>query len=890
MSTASPGRRCGRGIVALAGLWLCVSGAAQAEQRGRTSGVRVAQGPEIEGSLSDPLWEKAPPLSLYPAPGMGGKLKTTVRLLFGDSRLYAAIECEEPDPRLLAKARERDSNVWEEDSVELFILPHPEVGYKHIAINPLGTIFDQAVAPGGKGDRGWNADVKVAVSAQAGRNWKVALSISYKDLGAYAGHDQTWRFNATRTRKARGDEPLQEYTWSELPRAEFQLPDAFGVIEHVEVPGPASGTARRLPELHAGLEWTRRAEIAGVRRLFPHPFAPHVVWCATAAGLLATDDDGQTWKPVETAGADAVGEVTCLAVSTRDPETICMGTEARGLFLSTDGGKTWKPLGGRAERYASDHIEWVDFCPSDPSRRTLLATHGLAAPGFSMSRDLGATWEVSAHDRFLARFVKRGETIIAAGSMSESEGKVWGIHRSGTDGFHWEETIRNIRPTVPVAPGARWQFLAATLDGAILQSFDDGKSWSELVRSEGSAWASLFFTNGATDSGPVLAAYDPRRQGLCLSRHRFANGLGERENQGLYVGPYVKSGAGCVANANGTVYYAALNNALWTGRRAALGRTGPAVVQARCRPCAVWVDRAALLDDPHDGAAAGPPAGNHAPAAHVPEERKDGIKLTVLAQVRGPGDRPLRADQLRVTVDLAELGGGPQPEPLYDDGNHDDEKAADGIYGTTVIVPPALLRQPDFRETRLLTVTARDAGGAGDSCVAVVHIGLGPAPAVLLCPGRDEVVEEGQVSVRVVGDQGLRPKTSALEFRASGNGPWRGAWLMPGDGVNSAGCKWFTFVIRGDVDQELFVYLMDHHRIGEEGLFDKPHFSKPVALIAGGYLKAITPAYQKVRVPIAELLPRGLYFLRWHTAGIGVSVGEKGKPGAYHIDLVQIEP
>jgi hypothetical protein len=113
---------------------------------------------------------------------------------------------------------------------------------------------------------------------------------------------------------------------------------------------------------------------------------------------------------------------------------------------------------------------------------------------------------------------------------------------------------------------------------------------------------------------------------------------------------------------------------------------------------------------------------------------------------------------------------------------------------------------------------------------------------------------------------------------------------MPGDGVNSAGCRWLTFQIRGDTSQELFVHLMDHHRIGNEGIFDEPHFSKAVPLIAGGYLKSITPTYQKVRIPISELLPKGVYFLRWHTAGIGLSLPEGGKPGSYYIDLAQVEP
>jgi hypothetical protein len=69
-----------------------------------------------------------------------------------------------------------------------------------------------------------------------------------------------------------------------------------------------------------------------------------------------------------------------------------------------------------------------------------------------------------------------------------------------------------------------------------------------------------------------------------------------------------------------------------------------------------------------------------------------------------------------------------------------------------------------------------------------------------------------------------------------------------------------------------------------------PHFSKGVPLISGGYLKSITPEYQKVRVPIKELLSKGVYFLRWHTAGIGLGVGGDGKAGTYYIDGVRIEP
>jgi len=902
-------------------LLLLLSAWVHAAERGRTPAVMVAKGPKIEGSLSDPLWQKAPPLRLLPVPGQDGKLSTTVRLLFDAVNLYAAIECEEPDRELQAKTRTRDSDVWADDCVELYVLPHPKVGYKQIAINPLGTIFDQSFSPGRGGDRRWNADLKVAVSMQPGEGWKVALSIPYKDLGAYAGNDQTWRFNATRFRKARGGDPAQEYSWSALPSAEFQQPEAFGAIEHIAIPGKSDGAAPRVDEIRSGLQWTRLPEPRGVRRLFPHPLDPDAVWCATSNGLLVTHDDGNTWAPVEgvkretsnvkpekTTPASSpftshdsrftgLGEVTCLAVSPRDPATLCLGTDRRGLFLSSDGGATWKPLGSDAERYASNHIEWLDFCPSDPTRRTLLVTHGVAAPGISVSRDLGATWEVLGQDRFLGRFVKQAETIVAIGSMTDTEGKGFpaGIHRSGTDGLRWEEARRNIRPAAPAAPGAPWQFLVATLDGSILQSLDDGKNWEQVARSEGSTWTNLFPTSGPTAQTRILAAYDPLRQGLCLSRHRFSNGLGERENQGLYVGPYVKSGAACVANANGSTYYVAMNNALWVGRWARPAE-GPAIVQARCLPCSVPLDTAAALQaqgelHTHIAAIASDgPAPSHVPsvaaAARAIRQSRAEMKFTVQAQVDHPrGIREIKT----VTVDASELGAGASTL-LHDDGAYNDEKAGDGIFGAAIQLSPAVLQQENFRETRLLTVKATDGAGASASWPAAVYIPRGLTAVSLMRASYDCDYAEGPVKVQMVHGEGLRPGTSVLRFAAAGPGPWRAAWVIPGDGVNGAGFQWLTFHIKGDTNQELFVHLMDHHKIGNEGFFDEPHYSQPAPLLAGGYLKAVTPTYQKVRVPIAKLLPKGVFFLRWHTAGLGLSAPNGARPGTYHVDLVQIEP
>ena len=885
--------------------------------------MKVARGPKIEGTLADPLWEKAPPLKLHPVPGQDGRLATTCRLLFDATHLYAAIACEEPDAQLQAKARERDGDVWADDCVELYILPHPEVGYKQIGINALGTLFDQTFPPGGRGDRAWNARVKAAVSAEPGKGWKAALAVPLSDLGARTGGDQTWRFNVTRLRKARGAVAQQEYTWCDLPTEDFHRPDSFGLIERVSYLPEGEAAARPSREFRGGLEWSRLQDVRGVRRCFPHPLDPLVAWCATDRGLLVTRDEGHTWAPVEGGVSPRRGsrdgdvpptmrwdtEVTCLAVATARPDTLCLGTDAKGLFLSTDGGTTWKPLGtphSSLDSLASPHIEWVDFCPSDPTRRTLLATHGLAAPGLSLSRDLGATWEVLGKDRYLGRFVKQGETIVAIGSMVATEGKAWGLHRSGTDGVHWEETLRGVRPSAVATPGSPWQFFACTAAGAILQADDDGRTWREVAQAEGAVWASLFFTNGPTDRAETLAAYDPQRQGLCLSRHRFSNGLGERHNQGLYVGPFVKSGASCVANANGTAYYIAMNNALWVGRWA-LPTKGPAIAQARTVPCSVQlgsIEAARARGELHGRIAT--LTADEAPEPHLRpivaaartiENAQAEMQFTLHARVQHPrGPRALKS----VTVDAAKLGGS-DATPLLADGQD-----GAGLFAATLRVSPAVgshlhfahggnvpnedVTPKRFRDTCLLTVKATDDAGASETWPAVVHLARGPVALALRQGSHDSHDATGPVTVQWAGNEGVYPKAAALRFAATGPGPWRAYWVVSGDGSNGAGLAWLTFHIKGDVSQELFVHLMDHHRVGDDLLYDEPHYSRGVPLLAGGYLKAITPAYQRVRIPIEKLLPKGTYFLRWHTAGLGLSAPEGSRPGTCHVDLIQVEP
>jgi len=644
--------------------------------------------------------------------------------------------------------------------------------------------------------------------------------------------------------------------------------------------------------------WTLSRALRDVHGVFPHPADPRTAWAATASGLFKTADAGRTWQAIPTASAARLGVVSHLVCCPADDNRLLAGTDANGLFLSTDGGKTWKRLGSDADQPASAHVAWVDFDPIDPSWRTILLTHGLSAPGISISRDLGKTWAVFGTDRYLRGFAKDGDTIIAAGSMVQTEGKTWGIHRSGWDGQRWEECNRGLQPSeVALATFRPVRFMFATRTGRILTSSDDGRTWYDAAQVADASWVSVFFTNGPTDATEVLAAYDPYRHGLVLSARRFRAGSRFSRNRGLYVGPFVKSGARCRANANGSVFYAVLNDALWIARRVPSG-TGPTVALAMTRAPMLWLEldavraaEEALHARIARAAGAVSPTGSVSAIAGAYRDlraRRSRLGFTVLAKVVHPaGPTAVKA----VTVDLSLLGG-PRDAELYDDGKHDDGAPGDGLWARRGDFSPDRLGslppgdpRPPLPGRSALTVTAFDASGASDSWSAPLAVHRRPETLSLWPGGRGlrfpSTLTEGPVSVRDAGEE--------LIFSAAGPGPWRGAWIMGAGGMNISGRRFLTFEICGSVNQELYVHLVDRYFVGSD-IIDEPHFSRGAPLLGGGYLKAITPTFQKVRIPVSRLLPKRWLFLRKHGAGIALSAGANAKPAEYAVRKVQLDP
>jgi len=665
---------------------------------------------------------------------------------------------------------------------------------------------------------------------------------------------------------------------------------------------PAAANDNRLPDLR----WAMNRTVRDVRAVFPHATDPRVVWLATGDGLVRSDDEGRTFQAVPAASGEKVGAVTALTICPADADVLLMGTDSSGLYLSEDGGKSFQRIGAGEGGLVSNHIDSAEFQALDPSYRTLLVTHGTAAAGLSVSRDRGKTWEVLASDRFLTKLVAVRSTIVAAGSLAVTEGKVWSIHRSGTEGFRWEHCRTGIRPTAPLYPWPRswWRFLMATRDGQILDSDDDGRTWGRMADFDGTSWESFFVTRGATAATRVLAAYSPRKGGLMLATGRLDPSSAVARNAGLYVGPYIKSGAECRANANGSVYYAVVNNVLWVARRPA-AKAGPTVQQTWTTPSTVWVGRGQLVGATAEvhrriaAVAAGEvtDANVHAlaSAARVIRKQVEGMSFVVSAQVTHPaGLGAIKS----VTADAFPLGGRPNA-PLYDDGRHGDGKAGDGLFAGEVDFQASALasdnrqaQQLGFPGVGAVTVTAVDTAGKAATWSATVsivpmadRIDLGPSGRF---GGRND--QDG-VSVYMARNEGMDGRT-AWCYEAHTTGPWRGMPAMDfrnGFGINISGRDTLSFDIRGDVDQQLYVQLFDRFRVGAD-VFDQPHLSRAVPLIAPGRLHAITGAWQHVRIPVAELLPKGHYFLRRFGGTITLSAGKDGRPGRYYLDHVYLDP
>ena len=102
------------------------------------------------------------------------------------------------------------------------------------------------------------------------------------------------------------------------------------------------------------------------------PVEPSTIFAGTRPGVFRSQDDGQTWEElpvnVNMNGPIDPPRTTTVLVDPRDHQTVWAGVEVAGLYRSKDGGDSWTALANVGPEMMYDDIHGLAIRPGDPRK------------------------------------------------------------------------------------------------------------------------------------------------------------------------------------------------------------------------------------------------------------------------------------------------------------------------------------------------------------------------------------------------------------------------------------------------------------------------------------------------------------------------------------------
>ncbi|HNT33967.1 MAG TPA: hypothetical protein PKH07_03110, partial [bacterium] len=194
----------------------------------------------VDGQLDDAVLEKAPRFSgLVRAGGACVAESQTEISLFSDGEsLCVAFLCHEATPsEMLAQYIARDSRVWDDDSVEVFIqCPWQQEDYFHFVLNTRNVICDEHIQA-----KEWNANIETETFVGSDF-WSAEMRIPLHELGGAFHLDLPFKVNFVRNRQNPAVREMS--TWSIVEKSNHDI-ETFGAIMRAEKPIP--GWQLRVP-------------------------------------------------------------------------------------------------------------------------------------------------------------------------------------------------------------------------------------------------------------------------------------------------------------------------------------------------------------------------------------------------------------------------------------------------------------------------------------------------------------------------------------------------------------------------------------------------------------------------------------------------------------------
>lgn len=189
-------------------------------------------------STSDPGPAESVPL-VDSASGQPLRLRTLVSLEHDDEELRVTFDYD--DDRIVASLTDRDSDLYTEDVLEVFLSPSRLEEYFEFEVNPLGALFDARVTSPERHrstmtvDRSWNCDglrCEIQTASDGSTTTRrTTLTIPFACLGVSSpARGERWRGNFYRIDRAPAGDSFAAWNPTLATPPDFHLPDRFGVI------------------------------------------------------------------------------------------------------------------------------------------------------------------------------------------------------------------------------------------------------------------------------------------------------------------------------------------------------------------------------------------------------------------------------------------------------------------------------------------------------------------------------------------------------------------------------------------------------------------------------------------------------------------------------------
>jgi hypothetical protein len=223
-------------------VWLVLVGTTAAGERPEYQVSKTSVPIQVDGRLDDPSWQAVSAVGSFvnSHDGSPSSLQTEARVLYDDSYIYFAFECE--DDNLWATYTQRDEHLWLEEVVEVFVHADPtRPSYIELEVNPLGTMLDIYLLDIRKpllyeswnsARLKWAVQTRGTVDGEAGDSgWSCEIALPLEDVVTAPSippkQGERWRLNLYRVEKKPARAGL---AWAPTYLRDFHLPNMFGEI------------------------------------------------------------------------------------------------------------------------------------------------------------------------------------------------------------------------------------------------------------------------------------------------------------------------------------------------------------------------------------------------------------------------------------------------------------------------------------------------------------------------------------------------------------------------------------------------------------------------------------------------------------------------------------